>query len=82
MNFARLPTCCARLAERRLVVPRKTPITLKREVAEFLAGDNVGSHAFILDDRDVVLLLRAIIKREGSISAFAKRRPLAAAAHA
>lgn len=57
-------------------MPRKTPITLKREVAEFLAGDNVGGHAFILDDRDVVLLLRAIIKREGSISAFAKRHGL------
>ena len=54
-------------------MPRKTPITLKREVAEFLANDNVGSHAFILDDKDVVLLLRAIIKREGNISAFAKR---------
>jgi DNA-binding phage protein len=54
-------------------VPRKTPITLKREVAEFLANNNVGSHAFILDDKAVVLLLRAIIKREGSISAFAKR---------
>ena len=54
-------------------MPRKTPITLKREVAEFLANNNVGSHAFVLDDKDVVLLLRAIIKREGSISAFARR---------
>jgi len=63
-------------AERRLVVPRKTPITLKREVAEFLANNNVGSHAFILDDKDVVVLLGAIIIREGSISAFARRHGL------
>ena len=54
-------------------MPGKAPITLKREVAEFLANNNVGSHAFILDDKDVVLLLRAVIRREGSISAFAKR---------
>jgi hypothetical protein len=57
-------------------VPRKTPITLKREVAEFLANNNVGSHAVILDDKDVVVLLGAIIIREGSISAFAKRHGL------
>jgi hypothetical protein len=59
-----------------LVVPRKTPITLKREVTEFLANNNVGSRAFILDDKDVVVLLGAIIIREGSISAFAKRHGL------
>ena len=57
-------------------MPRKTPITLKREVAKFLANNNVGSHAFILDDKDVVVLLGAIIIREGSISAFAKRHGL------
>jgi hypothetical protein len=57
-------------------VPRKTPIALKREVAEFIANNNVGSHAFILDDKDVVVLLGAIIIREGSISAFAKRHGL------
>jgi hypothetical protein len=57
-------------------VPRKTPITLRREVAEFLANNNVGSHAFILDDKDIVVLLGAIIIREGSISAFAKRHGL------
>jgi hypothetical protein len=61
---------------RALVVPGKTPITLKQEVAEFPASNNVGSRAFVLDDYDVVLLLRAIIKREGSISAFAKRHGL------
>jgi hypothetical protein len=55
-----------------LVVPRKTPITLKQEVAEFLASNNVGSRAFVLGDKDVVLLLRAMIKREGSISAFSR----------
>jgi hypothetical protein len=58
-----------------LVVPGK-PITLKQEVAEFLASNNVGSRAFVLDDKDVVLLLRAIIKREDSISAFSRRHGL------
>jgi hypothetical protein len=37
-------------------MPGKTPITLKQEVAEFLASNNVGSRAFVLDDKDVVLL--------------------------
>jgi DNA-binding phage protein len=58
-----------------LVVPGK-PITLKQEVAEFLASNNVGSRAFVLDDKDVVLLLRAIIKRQKSISAFSRRHGL------
>ena len=54
----------------------KTPITLKREITALLASGNVGSHAFLLDDRDVVLLLKAAINQEGSISAFAKRHGL------
>jgi DNA-binding phage protein len=60
----------------RLVMPAKTPITLKREITELLASGNFGSHALILDDKDVRLLLRAAIKREGSISAFARRHGL------
>jgi hypothetical protein len=56
-------------------VPGRT-ITLKQEVAEFLASNNVGSRAFVLGDKDVVHLLRAIIKREGSISAFSRRHGL------
>jgi DNA-binding phage protein len=54
-------------------VPRKTPITLTGEITEILASGKVGSLALILDDKDVVLLLRAAVEREGSISAFAKR---------
>ncbi len=47
----------------------KTPITLKGEIAALLASGNVGSRALILDDKDVVLLLKAAIEQEGSISA-------------
>jgi DNA-binding phage protein len=54
-------------------VPRKTPITLTGEITEILASGKVGSLALILDDKDVVLLLRAAVEREGSISALAKR---------
>jgi hypothetical protein len=57
-------------------MPIKAPITLKREIAELLASGNFGSRALILDDKDVRLLLRAIIKREGSISAFSRRHNL------
>jgi hypothetical protein len=56
-----------------LVVPRKTPITLKAEIAALLASGNVGSLALVLDENDIVLLLKAAIQREGSISAFARR---------
>ena len=38
-----------------------------------LSRGNVGSLALILDDKDVVLLLKAAIEQEGSMSAFAKR---------
>jgi hypothetical protein len=54
-------------------VPRKTPITLKAEISALLNESNVGSRILVLDDKDVVLLLKAAIKREGTISAFAKR---------
>jgi hypothetical protein len=57
-------------------MPIKAPITLKREITELLASGNFGSHALILDDKDVRLLLRAITKREGSISAFSRRHGL------
>jgi hypothetical protein len=57
-------------------MPIKAPITLKREITELLASGNFGSRALILDDKDVRLLLRAIIKREGSISAFPRRHGL------
>ena len=33
-------------------------IILKRKIAAVLASGNVGSHALILDEQDVVLLLR------------------------
>ena len=50
-----------------MVMPRKAPITLKREIAALLASGNFGSLALVLDDKDVLLLLRAAIEREGSI---------------
>jgi hypothetical protein len=57
-------------------MPTKAPITPKREITELLASGNFGSHALILDDKDVRLLLRAAIQPEGSISAFARRHGL------
>ena len=59
-----------------LVMPTKAPITLKREITELLASGNFGSRTLILDDKDVRLLLRAVIEQEGSISAFARRHGL------
>jgi hypothetical protein len=52
---------------------RKTPITPKAELTTLLASSNAGTHALILDDEDILRLLRTAIEREGSISAFAKR---------
>ena len=63
-------------ATERRKLSRKSPITLKGEIATLLASSNVGSHALILDDNDVILLLKAAIERERSISAFAKRHGL------
>jgi len=54
----------------------RIPITLKGEIAALLASGNVGSHALILDDKDVILLLKAAVEKEGSVSAFAKRHGL------
>jgi hypothetical protein len=54
-------------------MPRKAPITLKREIAALLASGNFGRLALVLDDKDVLFLLRAAIEQEGSIGAFAKR---------
>jgi predicted RNase H-like nuclease (RuvC/YqgF family) len=54
-------------------VSQKTPITLKAEIAASLTSSNVGSHALILDDKDVIHLLRAAVEREGGQSPFARR---------
>jgi len=55
-------------------MPRK--ITPKAKIAALLASGDVGSHALILDDQDVVLLLRAAIELEGNQVTFAKRHGL------
>ena len=55
-------------------MPRK--INLKGKIGALLANGDVGSHALILDDRDVVLLLRAAIELEGNQVTFAKRHGL------
>ena len=54
----------------------RIPITLKGEIDALLASGKVGSHALILDDKDVILLLKAAVEKEGSVSAFAKRHGL------
>jgi DNA-binding phage protein len=41
-----------------------------------LARGDVGSRALILDNNDILLLLKAAIEQEGNISAFAKRHGL------
>ena len=43
-------------------------------ISALLSQGNLGSRMLVLDDKDVVLLLKAAIEQEGSISAFAKRR--------
>jgi DNA-binding phage protein len=55
---------------------RKTPITLKGEIAAPLTSGKVGSLGLVLDDKDVVILLKAAIEQKGSISAFARRHGL------
>jgi hypothetical protein len=54
-------------------MPRK--ITPKAKIAALLAS-GVGSHGLILDDRDVVLLLKAAIGLEENQVTFAKRHRL------
>jgi hypothetical protein len=61
------------LKTRLAVVPRKTPVTLQAEISALLAQRDLGSRMLVLDDKDIVLLLKAAIEQEGSISAFAKR---------
>jgi len=46
-------------------VPRKTPITLKGEIATLLTSGEVGSRGLILDDKYVVMLLKAAVELEG-----------------
>jgi len=48
----------------------------KGEIAALLTSGKVGSLGLILDDKDVVILLKAAVEQEGSISAFAKRHGL------
>ena len=54
----------------------KTPITLRRQIAALLAKFDVGKRSLILDDSDILVLLRAAIEQEGNITAFAKRHGL------
>ena len=49
-------------------LPRKTPITLKGEIAALLTSGKVGSLGLILDNKDVVILLQAAVEKEGSIT--------------
>ena len=55
---------------------QKTENALKEEIPALLARSNLGSQMLVLDDKDVVLLLKAAIEQEGSISAFARRHGL------
>jgi hypothetical protein len=57
-------------------VLQKTENALKAEISALLARGNLGSQMLALDDKDVVLLLKAAIEQEGSISAFARRHGL------
>ena len=45
----------------------------KRNKSSVLIASNLGHHAFVFDEDDVVRLLRAAVEREGSQVAFAKR---------
>jgi len=58
------------------VVPRKTHITLKAEISTLLNEGSVGSRILVLDDKEVVVLLKELIKQEGSITGFAKRHSI------
>jgi len=50
--------------------------TRKADSAAWLASSNLGRHALIFDDDEVVQLLRAAVEREGSQVAFARRHGL------
>jgi hypothetical protein len=45
----------------------------KRSKPSVLIASNLGRHALVFDEDDVVRLLRAAVEREGGQSAFAKR---------
>ena len=55
--------------------PRRFPAprSLNGRIAALVARGDVGTRALILNDRDVLHLLKAAIAQEGTISAFAKR---------
>jgi hypothetical protein len=63
-------------ALREVVVLQKTENALKAEIPALLARGNLGSQMLVLDDKDVVRLLKTAIEQEGSISAFARRHGL------
>jgi DNA-binding phage protein len=50
--------------------------TRKADSAAWLASSNLGSHALIFDDDEVVQLLKAAVEREGNQRAFATRHRL------
>jgi DNA-binding phage protein len=47
--------------------------TRKADSTAWLTSSNLGSHALVFDDDEVVQLLRAAVEREGSQVAFARR---------
>ena len=48
----------------------------KRSKSSVLIASNLGCHAFVFDEDDIVHLLRAAVEREGGQSAFAKHHGL------
>ena len=48
----------------------------KRDKSTVLVASNLGRHALVFDEADVVRLLRAAVEREGGQSAFAKHHGL------
>jgi hypothetical protein len=45
----------------------------KRNKSSVLIASNLGRHALVFDEDDIVHLLRAAVEREGGQTAFAKR---------
>jgi DNA-binding phage protein len=48
----------------------------KRNKSSVLIASNLGHHALVFDEDDVVRMLRAAVEREGGQSAFAKHHGL------
>jgi hypothetical protein len=48
----------------------------KRDKSSVLIANNLGRHALVFNEDDVVLMLRAAVEHEGSQVAFAKRHGL------